>query len=58
MAHKRMWEKRIEIYNAVNSDIGAIDYRLRGLLQGRPNGKQKSLPEPKKNLIEIEDLRA
>lgn len=57
-AHKRMWEKRIEIYNAVNNDISVIDYRLRGLLQGRPNGKQKALPEPKKNLIEIEDLHA
>lgn len=56
-AHKRMWEKRYQIYNSIYGDIGLIEYRLKTLVQSGPNGKQKTLPEPKKRLAEIAGLK-
>jgi hypothetical protein len=56
-AHKRMWEKRYQIYNNIYGDIGLIEHRLKVLVQSGSDGKQKLLPEPKKRLAEIAGLK-
>jgi hypothetical protein len=56
-AHKRMWEKRYQIYNNIYGDIGLIEHRLKVLAQSGSDGKQKLLPEPKKRLAEIAGLK-
>lgn len=56
-AHKRMWEKRYHIYRCLFSDIGLINNRLRSLAQEIPGKKLKMLPRPKKQFVEITELR-
>ena len=57
-AHKRMWEKRYQIYNSIYGDIGLIEHRLKLLVQSGTDGKAKVLPEPKKRLVEIAGLES
>ena len=53
-SHKKCWGKRAFIYNSLYSDIGLIDYKLKGLAHDNFNKKTKILPPQKKKLIEIE----
>jgi len=55
--HKRIWVKRYRAYQSLFNDIGAIDYKLRGLVQNLPGVKPLLLPEPKRPFPEIEDLQ-
>ncbi|MGA2171557.1 MAG: DUF2130 domain-containing protein [Sedimentisphaerales bacterium] len=55
--HKRIWEKRYHIYQALFNDIGVIDHKLRSLVHGLTGSKQpKLLPAPQKAYIEIDGL--
>ena len=55
--HKRIWEKRYHIYQALFKDIGVIDYKLRSLVHGLAGSKQpKLLAAPQKAYVEIEGL--
>lgn len=55
--HKRTWLKRYSIYQHLFNDIGLIDNRLRSLVHEAFGRKAKMLPPPKKEFIEIEELK-
>jgi hypothetical protein len=44
--HRRIWEKRYNIYKTLHADIGVIDRKLRKLIQGLPGIEVKMLPPP------------
>ena len=46
-SHKRTWQKRYDIYTGLFFDVGAIDFRLRNLIQQRLNQRTRSLGEPR-----------
>jgi len=56
--HRRVWMKRYRAYECLFNDIGAIDCKLRGLVQSLPGAKPLLLPEPKIPFPEIEELQA
>ena len=56
--HRRVWVKRYRAYQSLFNDIGAIDYKLRGLVHGLPGAKPLLLQEPKKPFPEIVELQA
>jgi hypothetical protein len=55
-SHRERWEKRYTIYSRLYSDVGLIDFKLKGLIQNRLNDKTKLLPPPKKEFLEIKEL--
>lgn len=55
-SHRERWEKRYSIYSRLYSDVGLIDFKLKGLVQNRLEDKPKLLPPPKKEFVEIEEL--
>lgn len=55
--HRRIWMKRYRAYQGLFNDIGAIDCKLRGLVQSLPDAKPLLLPEPKRHFPEIEELQ-
>ena len=55
-SHKRTWTKRYQVYRAVFNDVGSIDYRLKGLVHTRLEGKPRLLPEPGRPYVEIQEL--
>ena len=55
-SHRERWEKRYSIYSRLYSDVGVIDFKLRGLVQNRLEDRTKLLPPPKKEFVEIEEL--
>lgn len=58
-SHKRIWEKRYHIYQALFNDIGMIDHKLRSLVHGLAGGKHpKLLPAPQKAYIAIDGLNS
>lgn len=54
-SHRDRWEKRYSIYSTLYSDVGLIDFKLKGLVQQKLDDKTKLLP-PKKEFVEIEEL--
>ncbi|MBI4548992.1 MAG: DUF2130 domain-containing protein [Ignavibacteriae bacterium] len=55
-SHKDRWGKRYTIYSRLYSDVGLIDFKLKGLVQNKLDEKVKLLPPPKKDFVEIEEL--
>lgn len=55
-SHRDRWEKRYSVYSRLYSDIGIIDSKLKGLLQGKLDDKTKLLSPPKREFVEIKEL--
>jgi hypothetical protein len=55
-SHKDRWENRYSIYCKLYSDVGLIDFKLKGLVQNQLEDKTKLLPPPKKDFVEIKEL--
>lgn len=55
-SHKDRWEKRYSIYNKLYSDVGHIDFKLKGLIQNKLEGEGTLLLQPKKEFLKIEEL--
>ncbi len=57
VSHKRVWERRYNLYSTLFNDIGAIDHKLRSLIKGLTSNKPILLPAPQKQYIDIEELQ-
>lgn len=57
LSHRRVWEKRYQIYSTLYNDVGMIDHRLRSLTKGLSGKKPVLLPPPPKEYIDIEELQ-
>lgn len=56
-AHKNFWLKRYNSYKNIFNDVNHIDYKLKGLLQNRIEGKEiKLIESPKKEFAQIIEL--
>lgn len=55
-SHKDRWEKRYAIYGRLYSDVGIIDFKLKGLVQNQIEDNTKMLPPPKKEFVVISEL--
>ena len=57
LSHRRVWEKRYQIYSTLYNDVGMIDHRLRSLTKGLSGKKLVLLPPPPKEYLDIEELK-
>lgn len=56
-AHKNFWLKRYNSYKNIFNDVNHIDYKLKGLLHNRIEGKEiKLIESPKKEFAQIIEL--
>ncbi|MEW6702832.1 MAG: DUF2130 domain-containing protein [Bacteroidota bacterium] len=55
-SHKDRWEKRYSIYSKLYSDVGHIDFKLKGLIQNKLEREGTLLLQPKKEFVKIEEL--
>jgi hypothetical protein len=55
-SHRRIWEKRYQLYKGIFTDISTIDYKLKDLVQNRLDNKETIYLPEKIKYLEIEEL--